>query len=311
VDLGKSRLLVDVKSTPSAASIGAAVYKVKEYAAAAGRYRARDVVPVIVTSFMGGAGKRLCAEAGVSWFDLSGNADIMAPGLRILIEGKPNKFVRRGRPSSAFAPKSARIARHLLVEPRRWFRQQELSREVELDDGFTSKIVHRLESDILIERDNSGAIRVRNPDLMLDAWSEIYAFEKHSVLRGHITTRSSEDLLRKLGNSFQDRNLSHAATGLAAAWLQTEFAAFRLVTFFVASQPDAGVLKDIGFREEPKGANVWLVVPNDHGVFDGASTVGDVACVHPVQNYVDLLRHPERARDAATELRSRLLHWKH
>jgi hypothetical protein len=306
VDLGRIRLLIEVKALSNAASVGAAVQQVKTYAAAAGRH----AVPVLATSFMGDAGKRLCADAGVSWFDLSGNAHIVAPGLRIIIEGKPNKFVRRGRPSSAFAPKSARIARHLLIEPRRWFRQQELAREVGLDDGFTSKIVRRLEQDALIERDKVGAIRVRDPDLMLDAWAEAYSFEKHSILRGHVTARSSEELLERLAKVLQRRKLRHAATGLAAAWLQTEFAGFRLVTVFVASEPDAALLKDAAFREEPKGANVWLVVPDDEGVFDGATEVRGIACVHPVQTYVDLLGHPERAREAATELRTRLLKWR-
>ena len=305
-DLGKTRLLVEVKAAPNAASIGAAVQQAKAHAAAMGRHS----VPVVATSFMGESGKRLCADAGVSWFDLSGNAHIVAPGLRILIEGKPNKFLRRGRPSSAFAPKSVRIARHLLIEPRHWFRQQELSREVGLDDGFTSKIVHRLEHDALIERDKAGAIRVRDPDLMLDAWAEVYAFEKHSILRGHVTAGSSEELLRRLAKALQSSKLRHAATGLAAAWLHTEFAGFRLVTFFVASQPDAAILKDAGFREEPKGANVWLVSPDDEGVFDGAKEVGGIPCVHPVQTYLDLLGHPERAHEASTELRSRLLKWR-
>ena len=75
-------------------------------------------------------GRRLCADAGVSWLDLSCNAHIVAPGLRILIEGKKNRFVRRGRPSTAFAPRSARIARRLLIEPERAFRQQELARVI-------------------------------------------------------------------------------------------------------------------------------------------------------------------------------------
>ncbi len=306
VDLGKIRLVVEMKSMPRAASVGAAIRQVKAYAAARGRH----AVPVIATSFMGEAGKRLCADAGVSWFDLSGNAHIVAPGLRILIEGKPNKFVRRGRPSSAFAPKSARIARHLLIEPRRWFRQQELAREVGLDDGFTSKIVRRLEQDALIERDKAGAIRVRDPDLMLDAWAEVYAFEKHLIRRGHVTARSSEELLRRLGTALRNSDLRHAATGLAAGLAEARFAGFRLVTFFIATQPDAEVLKDMGFREEPKGANVWLVVPDDRGVFDGANEIGGVSCVHPVQSYLDLLGHPERAREAATELRSQLLTWR-
>jgi len=220
VEEGDLRLVVELKWSADAASIGAAANQVKRYAAGLGR----RTIPVVATSFMGDVGRRICDDAGTSWFDLSGNAHIIAPGLRIIIEGRPNKFVRRGRPSSAFAPKSARIARRLLIEPGRWFRQRELARETGLDDGFTSKIVRRLEQDALLERDEAGALRVTKPDLMLDAWAEVYAFEKHAILRGHVTARGGEELLRRVAQAMKRSKIRHAATGLGAAWLQTEFA---------------------------------------------------------------------------------------
>jgi hypothetical protein len=103
------------------------------------------------------------------------------------------------------------------------------------------------------------------------------------------------------------RAAQHAATGLAAAWVYTQFAAFRLVTFFVAERPRKALLEAMKFRAEPKGANVWLVVPNDAGVFDGATTKTAIRCVHPVQAFLDLQGQPERAKEAAGELRSRML----
>jgi hypothetical protein len=296
---------VECKATSDAAGVGSAIAQVKAYAP---RLRPK-AVPVVAVPFMGEVGKRLCTEAGVSWFDLSGNAHIVAPGLRVLIEGKPNKFLRRGRPSSAFAPKSARVARRLLIEPGRPFRQQELSRETGLDDGFTSRIVRRLEEDGLIERAKDGKVSLRNPDLLLDAWAEAYRFDKHSIMRGHVSTRGSEELVAKLGKALARNKIRHAATGLAAAWLLTEFSAFRLVTFFVADRPSDATLKDVGFRGEAKGANVWLVMPDDEGVFDGSHEIKGVSVAHPVQAYLDLGAHPERAKEAASELRSRCLRW--
>jgi len=53
--------------------------------------------------------------------------------------------------------------------------------------------------------------------------------------------------------------------------------------------------------------NARLVVPNDHGVFEGAADFGGIRCVHPVQIYVDLKGHPERSAEAAEDLRARLL----
>jgi hypothetical protein len=106
---------------------------------------------------------------------------------------------------------------------------------------------------------------------------------------------------------WSETKVRHAATGLGAAWLHTGFAGFRLVTFFVASAPGDAFLKEAGFREEPRGTNVWLVIPDDAGVFDGSENKQGIACVHPVQAYLDLLGHPERAQEAAAELRSGLL----
>jgi DNA-binding MarR family transcriptional regulator len=304
---GRLRLVVEYKGAGESAIVGAAIRQAQEYAKRLGR----GALAVVAVPYMGEVGKRLCAQAGVSWLDLSGNAHIVGPGVRIIIEGKPNRFPRRGRPSSAFAPKSARVARRLLMEPWRSFRQQDLSRETGLDDGFTSRIVRRLEEDGLLERAKDARVRVRDPDLLLDAWTEVYDFSKHTIVRGHIATSASEELVARLQKALDKSELRHAATGLAAAWLHSKFAGFRLVTFFVEKRPDEHLLREVGFREESKGANVWLVVPNDEGVFDGAGKKDRIDCVHPVQAYLDLQRHPERATEAAAELRARLLQWKH
>lgn len=306
VEHGRLRLVVELKRVGDSAIVGRAVEEAKRYA----RHVGPAAVAVVAVPYMGEVGRRLCAEGGVSWFDLSGNAHIVAPGLRILIDGRPNEFTRRGRPSTAFAPKSARIARRLLIEPSRPFRQQELARVTGLDDGFTSRIVRRLEGDGLLDRDQDGSVRVRDPDLLLDAWAEAYDFEKHSIIRGHVSARASEKLLNRVGQVLTQSKVKHAATGLGAAWLLTGFAGFRLATFFVEERPSEAILRDIGFREEPKGANLWLVIPNDEGVYDGASKRHGVMTVHPVQAYVDLLGHPERAKEARDELRARMLRGK-
>jgi DNA-binding MarR family transcriptional regulator len=304
VEHGRHRFLLQLKATSSSASVGTALERLKSYVARAGR----NVTPILVVPHMGDAGRRLCSGAQVSWFDLSGNANIVAPGIRIQIEGKPNRFVRPGRPSTVFAPKSARIARHLLIDPHRAFRQQELAEATGLDDGFTSRIVRRLEEDRLVTREK-GKIRVSAPGRLLDAWAERYDFRKHEIIRGHISARTGEQLLEQIASALGRRKAEHAATGLAAAWVYTQFADFRLATFFVAERPSKTLLEAMKFREEPKGANVWLVVPNDAGVFDGAITKGGIRCVHAVQTFLDLQGHPERSTDAASELRSRLLRW--
>jgi len=264
-------------------------------------------VPVIVVPFMGEGGRRLCREAKVSWFDLSGNADILAPGLRVYVEGKPNIFRRPGRPATVFSPKSSRLVRTLLRKPSGSLQQRELARDSALDEGFTSRIVRKLIDDRLLRRTESGALVVVDPNLLLDAWRDSYAFSKHHVVMGHVTARSGEEAMQAVARALGDQ---YAVTGLAAAWLLTQFATFRLSTFFLPEQPSTTLMKEIRFRPESRGANVWLVVPNDEGVFSGADNHRGVRCVHPVQAYIDLGGHPERSAEAAQEVRRRLLNWK-
>ena len=127
------------------------------------------------------------------------------------------------------------------------------------------------------------------------------------MIRGHISAGGDESLTHSIAEILSKADAPYATTALAAAWLWTRYAGFRLSTVYLSSPPSAGIKKDLGFREEPRGANTWLVVPNDEGVFDGAEFVDGIRCVHPVQAYLDLKDHPERAMEAAAEIRSRLL----
>ena len=150
----------------------------------------------------------------------------------------------------------------------------------------------------------------RNPDLLLDAWHEVYDFTKHHALRGHVAARSGDALLRHLVASLNRASVPYAATGLAAAWSLGRYAGFRTASVYLGEEPSPDLIAALSFREDARGANVWLVVPNDEGVFHGATTTRDgVTCVHPVQAYLDLHAHPERAVDIAQELRSEHLHW--
>ncbi|MEI8312758.1 MAG: type IV toxin-antitoxin system AbiEi family antitoxin [Verrucomicrobiota bacterium] len=256
---------------------------------------------------MGEVGQRLCEEEGVSWFDLSGNARLMTPGLRIQIEGKPNQFKQAGRPRSLFAPKSARIVRWLLMKNDQSFTQRELARLCGLDEGFASRVVRGLEDQQLITRCAGGAVRVKDYGTLLDAWREAYDFSKNTIVRGHVAARSSDDVLRQLAGKLKQEKMEYAATGLAGAWLQSGFAGFRLVTLYVAELPSDTQRERMGFHEIERGENVWIVQPADSGVFQGVEFRESIACVHPVQVYLDLKNQPERSVEAAQELRKKLL----
>ena len=299
--------VVEVNKSTGAAPIAAASRKVRELAK---RFR-RRVVPLLAVPFMGEVGRRLCEEAGVGWMDLSGNARILAPGIRVIVDGRPNRFRSAGRPQNTFAPKSARVIRWLLIHASESLTQRQIARATDMTEGYVSRIVGRLDREGYLVREESGAVRPKDPALLLDAWREVYQFSKHTIHQGHVAARSGDALLQFVGDTLLEQGIEHAATGLAGAWALTRFAAFRIATLYLPTDPSPALLDRLGCREEPRGANLWLVVPNDAGVFQGAVEKDGVRCVHPVQVYLDLKEHPERAPEAAEHLRTELLTWRH
>ena len=152
----------------------------------------------------------------------------------------------------------------------------------------------------------SGRIRPLAPGVLLDAWAQVYDFRKHDIARFHAVGRTGASLAEAVARKLANRpDLRWAATGLAAAWLQTRFADFRLATFFV-SEPLLDP-EPLGLRAVDRGENVWIAVPRDEGVLYAAEEISGVHCAHPVQVYLDLLGHPERAEEAASYLRAHKL----
>ena len=300
------RFAVELKKEGTIAQVAGAIEGLKHYKPRV----SEDLVRLVVVPFMTPAAQELCRKEGVSWLDLSGNAHLKGPGVFIHIEGNPNRFTRRGRPSNLFAPKSSRVVRRLLMDPHKWSSHSDLVEATGISTGLVSRVLQQLKQESLILRDDAGRAKVSNPNLLLEAWYEAYDFKRHTIVVGHVAERTSQAVLKRLSEAFTANDLRHAATGLAGAWLLTQFASFRTVTMYVEHAPSPESLREIGFSEQAKGGNVWLVVPNDESVFEGAAVRSDEWCAHPIQVYLDLKAHPERAKEAAEMLRKHFLDWR-
>lgn len=268
--------------------------------------RSPRAIPLVAVPYMGEVGQRLCEEAGLSWIDLSGNASIDAPGLRVRILGQPNRFKDSVRPGNVFAPRNSRVVRALLLEPESGHTQAELARGSGLDKGRVSRIVRQLEKQGHLRKEGQ-AFRCVDALALLDAWREAYDFDRYRITRGIVGGRSAEEIMQRLARALEGRRVKYAITGLAGAWLLTEFAMFRTITALLGGPVEPSLLAELRFQEEPRGANVWLAVPDDDGPFVGSRTQHGIVCAHPLQVYLDLKGQPERASEAAAELRQRVL----
>jgi hypothetical protein len=306
ISAANHRFVAEYRSNAHGGSVSAAIDRINRCVETV----ADPAAPLIVVPYMGQVGRRLCDRFQIAWLDLCGNAKIVLPGVRIWIEGRANRFSERGRPPNIFASKSSRISRQLLFYPQRFQTQAELARQSGLGDGYVSKIVRRLREEFYLDVDERGAVRPRDPNLLLDAWYDAYDFHRQRIIKGHVPARSGDELIERVAEKMISKDLEWAVSGLSAAWLYTSFASFRLATVYVSSMPSRSLLEGMEFSDEPKGANLWLVLPDDEGVFHGSRVQGGIRCVSAVQTYLDLKGHPERAKDAAVELRKQLLNWR-
>ena len=196
------RFLVEYKNSASVGPLATAIFRLKH----AGEADQGGNLPLIVVPFMGQVGRDLCEQSGLSWMDLSGNAKNDAPELRIQSKAAPIDTVTvAGRPTCSH-PRVAN-PREFLLQPRHFQTQAELARQTGLDDGYVSKIVRRLEQEEFVEANDDGAVRPRDPKLLLDAWYDAYDFKRHRVLRGHVPARSGDELIEKIAKRFDKEKL--------------------------------------------------------------------------------------------------------
>lgn len=260
-----------------------------------------DTIPLVAVPFVGDRSRKLLAELGIGWLDLCGNASIKAPGLRVVISGNENRFKTRGPRENLFSPKSSRVARALLqTPPGTHSLQSELTKRTGLGRGYISRILKQLERDAYITRQSDNSIGPVRWERLLEDWRESYEFERHKIIRGQVFARNGLEAVAKLREVAGDHR--HAFTGLSGAWLLSGHASFRLATIFVDALPSKSVLKDAGIVADARGANVWIVVPDDAAVFDSLADIQGYACCSPLQVYLDLKAHPERAAEAASEI---------
>ena len=298
VHLGRTTLVVEWKQSGSPVAVRRALPRLKDWKLAGSARRTF----VLAVPWMSAGGQVECERAGQDWLDLAGNARLRTPNLVVRVDGRSPPPLPRGRPRSALARKSSRIARVLLESGQAPVSQRELSQQAGLDEGFTSRVVRRLVDEAIVARSGTVGLSVPDKWKLAESWREARRPPSLVRLQGHVDARTGTDLLRKLSECLAGHRRRHAATGLAAAWQHTRFAGFRLVTIYTDPAPTAAWLADLGFVEGSAGSNVWLMVPDDDSVWRAVSGVHGIPCVSPLQAWLDLKDMPERADEAAESL---------
>jgi hypothetical protein len=262
----------------------------------------------------------LCRAAGWNWLDLAGNCRIEIPGFLFIERLGKEPIHGRTRPKANLSTDEAGRVLRLVLAPAsagRLWTQRTIQRSCapEVSIGLVNKLVRGLLDEAYLESAVEGGLRLREPESLLAAWSEVYRFDRH-VRRGYFTLLSGARLLDALAGFGKDAEGRFALAVFSAADYQVPAVRQAKTWLYVSETLEAEFRSRIEAKPVDSGENLVVLFPSDEGIFFGldadASGEEGLPCTNAVQTYLDLSHAGGRGAEAADAILSRCLRpaWK-
>jgi DNA-binding Lrp family transcriptional regulator len=304
VSLGSQNLdlLVEFKATGSEARLKEAVELLRRR-----QHEYPGRLWVLAAPFLSPSRQDLLRDSGVAFFDLAGNAWIVADEVHIDRRGFPNPFLEERRSRGPFSDKASLVLRALIsAGPGRGVRS--IAEEVGLSAGYVSKVVQELERRGYVARREDG-LALRHGQELLQDWVRAYRrrwLERRSYFVPVTSAQAVMDALRESLPAISDE---FALTMQAGGSLVASYADFDVVDVYVRRIDAAVALAShLDAREVERGANLRISLPYYRiSAFFDRQEVGGLPVVSDLQLYLDLHDYPLRGREQAEQILERRL----
>ena len=270
--------------------------------------RAKGLVPTLLAPQMSPEGQQACEQANVAWLDLTGNAHIETEGLFYVVQRHRAESTPSSGIQTPFEGKAERVARTLLMHPRRRWRMRELAAEAQISLGLASMVTTTLAEDRLVVKGRDG-LQLFDPGGLLESWAQAYDIHR-SAFRVFRVDQPAGSLIGKLQRAFPTKTESYALTlwSATSAYLPSEISPHRMALYWDGVPDD--VASALGLDEDRGDTYVFVFNPYDESVFWGAQAAArGIALVHPCQLYLDLGCGDEQEIALAQRVREKLLGW--
>jgi hypothetical protein len=247
-------------------------------------------------------------QEGISALDFCGNGAVEAPGRFFFYKtGNPNRYRESAPIVSAYRGDGSMIARLLLLQ--REFRaigeihSAIAQRRGSISMGTISKLLKKLESDLVIERPNRNSVRVLQPERALDGLLDAYRPPKiESTWTGTVAMPLAE-LLTKLQSLPRESDV--VRTGESSAGEYAAWAGEPLAACYCRVTP-ASILRGLGVETKETRAfpNLRLLQTDDQRVyFDRRQNLA----ASPIQSWLEMAGGDKRQKEAAGQIRRLIL----
>ncbi|MGB2800083.1 MAG: type IV toxin-antitoxin system AbiEi family antitoxin [Dehalococcoidia bacterium] len=286
-----SKIVVEMKSVGEPRQVRYAIQQLREYLA-----RIENAYGVVAAPYISNDTARLCKENGVGYMDLAGNCFLNFDQVYIEQTNYPNPNVEKRRLRSLFTPRSSRVLRVMLVNPRRSWQVQELAREANVSIGLASRIKERL-LDLEYAREEKRNILLNRPGELLDKWADNYSFRRNR-LYDYFGFGEPKEIERRLAGYCQEREIPYALTLFSGAALVAPFARYTR-GFAYVGKGIRELAESVELKEVSSGPNFSILEPYDEGVFYGSRIIEGLEVACDVQLYLDLVGYKGRGEESA------------
>lgn len=245
-------------------------------------------------------------KAGRPHADLNGRLFFRTPSGLVDIRQQESKYRNPSTGPDPFSPKATRILRHLLCRRQAEVTQAELEKKTGASRALVSQVLSRLEENGWVEqlssssRGRPGLYRLADFDGLLDAWANRDEWRKRVTIHQYsVLSNTPDGIARKLVEAVGSESI--AFSQWFAAWLRRPHTIPPLVSAYVKKRH---ILDIAPARQVSSGGNLWLLVPEDEGVWQQGRETEGFPLVSDVQIYLDLLQVGQRGPETAAELRA-------
>ena len=245
--------------------------------------------------------------AGICHADLNGRVFIAIPGFILDRDPKGNRYRNPGSEPGVFSAKTSRIVRALLFHREREWTQEELTTRTKVSRGLVSRTLKALVEEGQVERITSSAkatstrYRVAEFDSLLDAWKSEDDWSARTIVQQYsLLTNDAGEIAATVRNAIGETKA--VFTQWFAAHLRHPYTTPPIISAYVAEGRSLPELKFV--RPVQTGGNLWLITPEDEGVFIETQECDGFRLVSDVQIYLDLVQMGQRGPDAAEALRT-------
>jgi hypothetical protein len=263
-----------------------------------------DAYGVFAAPYISPKAAQVCIDEGIGYMDLAGNCHISFGQIYIEKSGNLNPFSDKRDLRSLYSPKSTRILRVLLSNPKTAWRLQRLAVVAGVSLGLVAKVKSLLADREWITEGEEG-MRLVDPEARLIEWAHNYSYRKN-VAHNYYSLKTAPENEAYIAEVLSKKGIRYALTGFSGADRLAPFMRYSRMTAYV-DVSDEDVTESLNLKKVTSGANVTLLTPYDEGVYYGSRELNGIQVASPIQVYLDLAADRGRGEEAAKELMEKVI----